>query len=111
MPWRSVTASRRLQTVQFPSRRAYKTRGEVPADVLECDGGASFVVANGHNVNTLSNVTAAPRVVVPFGSTGSEGGQFLTPATLAAGPVKVGDTGVELVVMEHSNSRFQVFRA
>ena len=88
--------------------------GEGPWDVVEVDGGASFVVTNGcFSDDTLCKVSGASGAVsaTPFGGLGSGDGQFSAPAALATVPRGGSDGGVELVVLEYNNRRFQVFRA
>ena len=90
--------------------------GRQPRDVVECDGGASFIVAN-YGPNTLSKVSAATGAVVPFGTNGSGDGELTTPTALAlvldsesGGGSGGRGSGGQLVVLEADNSRFQVFR-
>ena len=86
--------------------------GKWPRDVVEVDsdGGASFVVANGGD-NTLCIVSGASGAVTPFGGAGSGDGRFNRPAALAMVPRAGSDGGVELVVLDGNNRRFQVFQA
>ena len=84
--------------------------GKHSFDVVEVDGGASFVVAN-HIEHTLCKVSGASGAVTPFGGRGSGNGQFNGPVALAVVPRGGSDDGVELVVLEAENGRFQVFRA
>ena len=85
--------------------------GENPRDVVEVDGGASFVVTNGGD-HTLCKVAGASGAVTPFGGPGFRNGQFDFPAALAMVPRGGGsDGGVELVVLDVDNGRFQVFQA
>ena len=83
--------------------------GRWPFDMVECDGGTSFIVANCLG-STLYKVSAATGAFASFGSFGSETGQFNWPVALAT--VQRGGTegGVELVVLDKNNSRVQVFR-
>ena len=80
--------------------------GKSPRDVVECDGDASFIVAN-LDANTVSKVSAATGVVTPFGATGTASGQFSMPAALAL--VDSDPRSASLVVMDFGNKRFQVF--
>ena len=84
--------------------------GKWPYDVVEVDGGASFIVTNWSD-HTLCKVSSAGGAVTPFGGEGSGDGQFDIPAALAVVPRGGSDGGVELVVLDVDNSRFQVFRA
>ena len=84
--------------------------GKNPRDVVEVDGGASFVVANARD-DTLCKVSGASGAVTHFGSAGSGNGQFNSSVALAVVPRGGSGGGVELVVLEGGNSRFQVFRA
>ena len=84
--------------------------GKSPLDVVEVDSGASFVVANYFD-NTLCKVSGASGAVTPVGGAGSGNGQFARPAALAMVPRGGSDGGVEVVVLDKNNSRFQVFRA
>ena len=87
--------------------------GVEPRDVVECDGGAAFIVANyhGHTV-PVCKVTAATGAVAPFDGKGSGYGQFKRPVALAVVPCGRGDAGpVELTVLELGNNRIHVFRA
>ena len=81
---------------------------EGPYDVVECDGGASFIVTS-WMTNAVSKVSVATGAVVPVGSSGSGDGQWAGPAGLTlVGPV--GDRGSELVVVDFGNQCVQVFR-
>ena len=83
---------------------------DMPYDVLECDGGASFIVTSWEN-NTVSKVSVATGAVVPFGSSGSGGEQWDQPAALAVvGPVGDHGSSHELVVLEIGTQLVQVFR-
>ena len=115
----------------LPSGKPFgKEEADGPYDVVEVDGGASFVVAN-RGDNTLCKVSSASGAVTPFGSGGCEDWEFDYPAALAIrfggeegsgngqfnGPVALAmvprggsDGGVELVVLEADTSRFRVFR-
>ena len=84
--------------------------GKYPLDVVEVDGGASFVVAI-YSDSTLCKVSGASGAVAPFGGFGSGDGQFRSPSALATVPRGGSDGGVELVVLDAGNNRFQVFRA
>ena len=91
--------------------------GKKPYDVVECDGGASFLVSN-WECGSVSKVCVATGAVEPFGSKGSGIAHFKYPAALAlsrstvlGGSGSGSCTGVELVVLEVDNKRFQVFRA
>ena len=80
-----------------------------PMDMVECDGGASFIVAN--YVDAMqSKVSAIGGCAVPFGSRGAGDGQFNGPTALALVPGA--DGSAELVVLEATgrSGRFQVFR-
>ena len=79
-------------------------------DVVEVDGGASFVVANAGD-HTLCKVSGAGGAVTTFGDRGCGDGQFADPVALAMVPCGGGDGGVELVVLDEGSSCFQVFRA
>ena len=86
--------------------------GGYPYDVVEADGGASFIVAGDH---MLCKMPAAGGAVTTFGgdSEGSGNGQIKLPVALAMVPRGGShrDGGVELVVLDKDNSRFEVFRA
>ena len=84
--------------------------GKAPRDVVEVDGGASFIVANAAE-HTLCKVSGASGAVTPFGGRGSGDGQFTSPVALAVVPRGGSDGSDELVVLEADNHRFQVFRA
>ena len=85
--------------------------GNEPFDVVECDGGASFLVANWSD-HTLCTVSAASgAAVAPYGDAGSEHGQFDGPASLAIVPRGGSDGGIQSVVLDYGNNRFQVFQA
>ena len=84
--------------------------GRYPVDVVECDGGASFLCAN-YGDHTLYKVSVASGAVVPFGRHGSGDGEFDGPTALATVPCGDSDSGVNVVVLEYTNSRLQVFRA
>ena len=81
--------------------------GSRPRDVVECDGGASFVVVSS-DADKMAKVSASAGSVASFGSFGSGLGQFNTPSALAV-VASVG-SGVQLVVLEAGGRRFQVFR-
>ena len=90
--------------------------GRDPCDVAECDGGTSFVVANAGAVHTLSKVSSAAGTaggvqVVPFGKEGSKNCQFNWPVAVATIPGAPGGGGMEVLVLEYFNKRFQVFQA
>ena len=82
--------------------------GDLPYDVVECDGGDSFVVANINDcvVTKVSTVTGA---LVPYGKRGRGSGRFVCPTALAVMGASGGD-GVQLVVLERDSKRVQVFR-
>ena len=81
-----------------------------PRDVIECEGGASFVVTKWEG-NALAKVSADSGDVVNFGRTGTVAGEFNYPAGLAVIADRGGDAdSVELVVLEYGNPRLQVFR-
>ena len=84
--------------------------GKNPFDVVEADGGASFLVANGGD-DTLCKVSGASGAVTRFGGPGSGDGRFNSPAALAMVPRGGSDGGVELVVLDYGKNRFQVFWA
>ena len=79
-----------------------------PWDVIECDCGASFIVTN-DTVGTVSKLSAVTGAALPYGRMGSGHGEFNDPAVVAVVP-RFESKGVELVVMEAGNTRFQVFR-
>ena len=80
--------------------------GKKPRDVVQCDGGSSFIVCSASDC-TLSKVLATTGVIQSFGSKGTGNGQFEIPTALAA---VARDTSVELVVLDLNNARLQVFR-
>jgi tripartite motif-containing protein 71 len=75
-----------------------------PFDVLQCDSGGSFVVANfyAHNLLIVSHEGVTSGV---YGKEGCGDGEFNWPSALAALP----DGG--LIVREDDGRRFQVFAA
>ena len=83
-----------------------------PRDVVECDGGTAFLVAN-CDVGTVSKVKIANDAlpvgesVQRFGARGSDAGQFDWPASIVVS--KVAEM-VEVVVLDTDNERFQVFQ-
>ena len=86
--------------------------GKCPNDVVEVDGGASFIVTN-YTDGVLTKVPAdgSGGKGVPFGCNGNGDGEFDWPVTLAVVP-DAGEHGdVELVVLDSHNNRFQVLRA
>ena len=88
--------------------------GKCPLDVVEVDGGASFVVTNADS-HALCKVSGAGGAVTPFGGLGSGSGQFYAPVALAIVPRSSSGSSSggsdELVVLEHNSSRFQVLWA
>ena len=79
-----------------------------PRDVVECDSGDGFVVANWSD-GRLSKVSAASGVVAQFGKRGSGNGEFDDPVALAT-VQRDKSSSVELVVLDKDNRRLQVFR-
>ena len=93
--------------------------GSSPFDVVECDGGGSYIVTN--DDNTLSKVSAVTGEVVPFGRGGGSGnGQFNCPSAVAVVPSSSlcgrpgsgsgAAVGVSLLVLDVNNGRIQVFQ-
>ena len=85
--------------------------GAEPFDVVECDGGGSFIVCDGGGQTLCKIGAAGAGDVAAFGGQGADGGQFKGPAAIALTPRSGGDgAGADLVVLDAGNSRLQVFR-
>ena len=85
--------------------RHFRTNS-TPQDVLDCDGGASFVVSDLRHC-VVSRISRDTGDMVSFGRCGRGDGEFVNPVALAL-VVRPGRN--ELVVLDMGNIvRFEVF--